>query len=163
MKAKSITYTELHEYLDYEPDTGIFRWKKLHTHTSKVKVGDIAGTLTSEGYCRIKLFGKSYKRSRLAWFYTHGEWPKPTIHHLNKIRNDDRLSNLIPANFRIQRIDKSTPRSKFGLPKWVEKRKKKFRARVDRVHLGLYPTMEEAHEVAKQFAKERYGEFFTLD
>ena len=43
------------------------------------------------------------------------------------------------------------------------KKEKKYQARVDSVYLGVYPTMEEAHEVAKQFAKERYGEFFTLD
>lgn len=123
MKAKSITYTELHEYLDYEPDTGIFRWKKLPKHTSSIKVGDIAGS-NKDGYWRIQLLGKKYRRGRLAWFYIHGEWPKPTIHHINKIENDDRLSNLIPATSRIQNIDRRTPRSKFGLPKWVEKKKK---------------------------------------
>jgi hypothetical protein len=87
-----LTQVELKTNLHYCPDTGIFTW--LVSNTNSVKVGDIAGSLTAEGYLRIVVNYKEHRAHRLAWLYMYGEFPKCQIDHINGIRNDNRLLNL---------------------------------------------------------------------
>lgn len=46
------------------------------------------------GYLIARFKGKIVKQHRLAWFLVYGEWPNGQIDHQNKIRNDNRISNL---------------------------------------------------------------------
>ena len=59
-----LTQDVLKELLNYDPDTGIFTWKK--TRNQHAKAGDIAGGFQDQiGYLRIKDQRKKYRSHRL--------------------------------------------------------------------------------------------------
>ncbi len=90
----NITQKELKNILDYNPKTGTFIWKKKTSRMSRIKVGQIAGSLDSKGYSKIKIYKIHYRASRLAWLYMTGNWPEFEIDHKNRIRDDDSWGNL---------------------------------------------------------------------
>lgn len=53
-----LTYEELHSQLDYNPLTGIFKWK---VSISNIKIGDEAGTKHHSGYIHIGI-NKKYTK-----------------------------------------------------------------------------------------------------
>ena len=134
---------------EYNPETGIFVWK----HNKK-----IAGNKTSNGYWKITFLKKQYKAHRLVWIYMYGNIPEGyEIDHINRIRNDNRLSNLRLAtrkqncNNRNKRIDNTS-----GYPGvYWDKDKKKWRAQcqIDGkvVRLGRFNNAHEAHEAYEKY------------
>ncbi len=86
-----ITQKRLKELLHYAPDTGVFTWKVSHPRAQQ---GAAAGARDGYGYIVIRLDTVLYKAHRLAWLYTYGEWPAKGLDHINRIKNDNRMSNL---------------------------------------------------------------------
>lgn len=82
----------LRQVLDYETETGLFMWKV--SVSNNVKVGDIAGSKTKKGYLEIGLRGKQYRAHLLAWLYHYGAYPNLALDHINRIKTDNRISNL---------------------------------------------------------------------
>lgn len=85
---------ELREILDYNPETGIFKWKIC---TGSAYPGKEAGCLSDDGYVRIRVHKVLYLASRLAWLYMTGDWPTDQIDHINLVKNDNRWTNLREA------------------------------------------------------------------
>ena len=86
-----LTIERLREVLDYNPETGKFRWKKI--------VGRSNPNLTPKaksinGYLRIQIDGYLLLQHRLAFFMSTGRWPKGLIDHINRDRSDNRIMNL---------------------------------------------------------------------
>lgn len=86
-----LTQEQLKKEVEYNPLTGEFR--RLRNGT-RYKVGDIAGSPNSEGYICFRVLGKTYKAHRLAWLYIYGVLPSSTVDHINRQRDDNRISNL---------------------------------------------------------------------
>jgi HNH endonuclease len=87
-------WLSLHEALHYNPDTGLWTWKK--NKKGYAAVGRPAGSIAYiHGVRRrfIKFEQKHYFAYRLAWFYITMEWPKE-IDHINRNSLDDRWVNL---------------------------------------------------------------------
>ena len=159
-----LTHERLLEVLDYDPETGEFRWKP-HKGLRKVRAGTVAGTLNQLGYRQISIKRKVYLAHRLAWFYVHGTWPTRCIDHINRNRADNRLANLRDvthsqngANSRPKNA--SHPKgvtfhaaSGFWYANVTKDRKGTF--------LGNYRTMEEAHKAYVSGATRIHGEFFN--
>jgi hypothetical protein len=134
--------------LDYEIDTGIFRWKIT---SGRAITGHVAGRLKF-GYRHIKIGNREYRAHRLAWFIVHGRWPKNQLDHRNGNKDDNRLVNLREAtnsqnqSYRTQ----SARQSKTGFRgvHWHRGRGK-FYAQImlnkESHWLGYFPTAEAAH------------------
>lgn len=91
-----MTQEELKQWLNYDPDTGIFVWLNASAYQQRL-IGDQAGSIQDNGYRYIMVCGKLYKSSRLAWFYMTGEWPEKLVDHKDKDRLNDKWDNLRPA------------------------------------------------------------------
>lgn len=90
-----LTQARLKELLRYDPETGIFTW--LVARPNGVTVGSLAGSIGDKGYLIIKVWGTPYKASRLAYLYMTGTFPAVFMDHENRVRSDNRWSNLRQA------------------------------------------------------------------
>lgn len=90
-----LTQTRLRELLEYDPETGVFRWRKS---SRRGWTGREAGCLKygkgSGDYVLIRIEGETLRASRLAWLYMTGAWPDQDVDHANLNRSDNRWSNL---------------------------------------------------------------------
>lgn len=159
----TISQEEIRNLLDYNPDTGLFFWKR---NRGKILAGTKAGHPNSMGHLEIKINYKAYLAHRLAWLYIYGHFPEGDIDHANRVRNDNRLSNLRLAT-RSQNIANS--RRKLGAsgyrgvhahgPSWRAMIKKNGKLMV----LGTYKTPEAAYEAYCKASKKLFGEFSCLE
>ena len=86
------TIDELREYLDYDPETGVLRWRKNpHRH---VIVGRVAGNVGNHGYLQVQLRGTKFLAHRVAFALRYGRWPTPYCDHINGVQTDNRIVNL---------------------------------------------------------------------
>jgi hypothetical protein len=145
---RELSAAQLRDALDYDPETGVFRWKIRPN--LRIQVGKIAGTLCN-GYVRIKLDDFCHAGHRLAWLHVYGAWPSKQMDHVNGVRSDNRIANLrdVPILINRQNQRRAHRRNRVGLlgVSKSSQRRPGFRARIDHIHLGTYPTPEQAHAV----------------
>lgn len=105
---REINQEYLKQILDYDPETGVFVWKRRplsafsdakfplreHPRWNTRYALKEAGMPDQRGYIRIKLQGKRYSAHRLAWIWMTGEYPALDIDHANLNKSDNRWSNL---------------------------------------------------------------------
>lgn len=106
---KWITEARLKELLHYDPETGVFEWRIKRPNG--IKVGDMAGSLNSNGYIYISLDGKTYVAHRLSWLYIAGAWPADQIDHINGIKHCNSFKNLREATHSINLQNQRKARS----------------------------------------------------
>lgn len=162
VREASLSHETLTELLDYNPETGVFTWKKVTSN--RVNVGDVAGQKI-KGHLLIQINGWRYMAHRLAWFYVHKAWPKDEIDHENLIRDDNRLSNLREATHQqnVYNVKKRRHNTTGFKGVTFHKAAGRFMAqiRADRkyIYLGLFDTPEEAHAAYAAASKEHHGEY----
>lgn len=162
---RSIGQDELKEVLSYDPDTGIFVWKKaLNDH---IIVGSQAG-YRNDGYINIGLHGSTFRAHRLAFIYMTGTCPEE-VDHIDMDRSNNRWTNLRAAlrsqnnaNRRKQPGSKSSSKGvhwEAAVSAWCARIAVAPRKRIV---LGYFPTEAEAHAAYVEAAKVHYGEFARL-
>ena len=156
---KKLTLRKLKSRLEYNPESGVFKWKISPAYN--VNEGDIAGGVTGWGYIHIKIDNQAYKAHRLAWMYTHGEFPKGSLDHINLCRTDNRISNLRVAsasiNMRNQSLNKHCKTGIMGVR--LDKATQKWKVAiyvVKEIHLGYFTDFFEACCVRKS-AEYKHG------
>jgi hypothetical protein len=149
-----ITQEQLKELLDYNSTTGEFTWKVSRGNC--YKPGQTAGCLSMHGYITIGINSRNYKAHRLAWLYTHGEWPKQHIDHIDGVKTNNAIANLRDTSHRENCQNRKSHRDgNLVGARWVE-HNKKWLARIrlcnKQVYLGYFLTEEEAHNAYMQAA-----------
>lgn len=84
-----IRQERLKELLDYNPDTGEFRWRVIQGNR-KGK----AGSLHKSGYIHIQIDRKILKAHRLAWLYQYGQLPDLEVDHIDGVKSNNTIKNL---------------------------------------------------------------------
>ncbi len=85
----------LKKMLSYDADTGVFRWRL--SPRNRTKAGDRAGYHNGQGYLMVSVDGYKFRLHHLAWAFTHGQFPVNQIDHINRVRDDNRITNLREA------------------------------------------------------------------
>lgn len=154
-----LTVERLREVLAYDPASGQFFWK-VRT-SNRIKVGDRAGVVNTEGYRVIRVDGQLYGAHRLAVLHVTGVWPTHDVDHDNRDRDDNRWANLICAtrsgNCQNQGLAHGNTSGYRGVSfhrasgKWSAER---VVAGVKN-YLGLFPTAEAARDAWIEFSQQR--------
>ena len=158
----SITATQVREVLDYEPETGLLRWRKSRRGA---KQGTIAGCKTSQGYVNIRVLGRYGRAHRVIWLWMTGDWPKKWIDHINGNPSDNRWNNLRECTPRQNQANRKINRNTTSGYKGVcwDKSKNKWMASITRrgenKFLGYFDCPEEAHQTYCEAADSEFGEF----
>jgi len=154
---------ELQQLLDYDPETGVFRWKVFR---SNIRAGTIAGYSHGDGYICIEINHQKWFAHRLAWlFITKSDPGKLYIDHVNGIKSDNRALNLRLAtknqNGCNVGLDKANTSGFKGVcwHKVTGKWQASIRFGPRQYYLGLFPTPELAHMAYCKAAAELHGEF----
>ena len=162
-KSKPLPPLELVEQLlDYDPETGIFRWKP--NRDRRKPAGKIAGALNRYGYVTIKINGRVCAGHRLAWLVSRKEDPMESeVDHINGNKADNRKKNLRLASRNQNRYNCPIQKNNTSGFKGVSPRGNKWRALIysngKRYFLGDFPTPELAHMAYCKAAAELHGDF----
>ena len=158
-----LTQNYLRQLLDYNPDTGIFRWSK-NICRPRCTPGAVAGCLRPDKRWMIRIDGILYNAHRLAWIYMTGVSPSNEIDHINRVRNDNRWCNLREATRSQNQLN--VPRQNATGFMRVDYINGRYRARVridgKSKHLCMRDTAEEANAAAAAVMKQLYGDFVVV-
>ena len=150
----------MNNIFEYDPISGIITWKV--TVNSRAKAGSKAGTKLDTGYRQIRYQGKTYKSHILAWYLYHGRWPKGDLDHKDKIRDNNRISNLRESSRSFNNHHTSRT-NKTGFQGVTELPSGKFSAMIKingkKKYLGSFDSAELASEAYKAAAKTIHPEY----
>lgn len=158
-----LTQARLHEVLDYDPKTGVFRWKV--SLSNRAQAGSVAGGSMSHGYLRIAVDGVRYTAHRLAWFYVYGVWPSARLDHRDTNPAHNWINNLREAtmsqNLANQKQRRTNTSGHKGVTFWARDGnwKAQIGVRGKNINLGYFPTREAAAAAYAEAAREAFGEF----
>lgn len=164
-KAEPLTYRHLISALDYDADTGLFRWKYRPERCDSWNTkwpGKIAGQRRKDRHILIAIDYKPYLAHRLAWFYFFGDWPQGHLDHINGNHLDNRIENLRVAT-KAQNMANMKWRDAKALPKGVSRDRENFCARIcvgrKKLYLGNFENVSDAFYAYALAARSKFGRF----
>ena len=112
MSNPNLTAARLRELINYEPEAGIFKWRKIAAARSQRG----PGTILNCGYLQISIDGVKYQGHRLAWLHFYGQWPMNVVDHINGDKLDNRIANLrdVTTAVNLQNIHGASSRNACG-------------------------------------------------
>lgn len=151
-----LTAEKVRSLLDYDPGTGVFRWKVQRGRC--VKPGAVAGSIFWSGhsrYIRITIDDVRYMAHRLAWLHVSGEWPVSLIDHRDGNSLNNSIANLRPAS----NLENARNNSGRGYCKCRFRYVAYVYVLGKMVNLGTFATEDEAKEARRVGAEKYFGEF----
>ena len=92
----------IEDFLAYDPETGVIRWKQTFAHVSK---GDLAGVWNHTAGTRIITLNRvQYRTQTLAWFLYYGVWPEATVLSIDGDRANTRINNLTTKQPKVRNM-----------------------------------------------------------
>ena len=159
----SITAERLREVLDYNPESGEFRW--LLATNSMVRVGMIAGSINRGGYSLICIDGGRYLAHRLAFLFMTGKFPELDVDHTDGDTANNSWTNLREAtvsenhaNSR-RRCDNTSGHKGVSFRKASQNWCAQIQVNGRKMYLGLFESAEAAHAAYLAAAQRYFGEF----
>lgn len=155
------TAEEVSAIIEYDPETGLFRWK-VHQGGAR-KAGWFAGS-DEHGYRAISVCGRLQRAHRIAWLLMTGEWPAMSIDHIDGDKSNNRWANLrqVPHalnTHNVRRASKNSSTGVLGVTRTGSDRKPYvagIRVEGKRVYLGSFATVEEASEAYLKAKREMH-------
>lgn len=142
------TQARLKELFDYDPNTG-FVTRKIAVN-NRARTGERLARKTTGGYIQVCVDRRLYALHHLIWVWVYGEYPHEQIDHINRVRDDNRLSNLRPVTHAENMRNKATySNNKSGMPgvmwyppysKWIARIGHKGKKK----HLGYFDSLAAA-------------------
>ena len=164
MKPKPLpSQEELHELFEYRE--GNLYWKIKPRNSAKI--GDKAGSLSSNGYIVLKLNNLPYKMHRIIWVYHYDTISNNLqIDHIDGDKANNTIENLRLAtnsqnNFNNKSAYRNSKSNILGVcwsktkRKWVSQICKNNKS----IHLGLFANQEDAIVARKAAEIQYFGEF----
>lgn len=152
----------LNEIFVYHPNTGDLYWSELSKNKRKGRKCEV---LSSKGYIRVSIDGRTYAAHRVVFAMATGKWPDDQIDHINGDKADNRISNLREANNRENNRNKKVfSNNRLGV-KGVYKRPASGRYQARIMHcgksicLGTFLSKEDAIDAYNAAAILMHGEF----
>lgn len=127
------------DILSYDPITGVLRW--IISPAKHIKTGMIAGRIETDGYIRVVYKGKNYQGHKVCWYLYYKEWPYFDIDHGDRIRSNNKITNLTKSSKLLNQWNRSD-QSKYG--PGIYKRRRKFTVRYKGDWLGTVSSLAEA-------------------
>lgn len=176
MSSDILTQEILKEIIHYDPDTGVFtwrrrakkwfkddgKWKGWNTKFAGKEAGSVRKTCDGKGYVLISIFHIRYQAHRLAYLYMTGEFPQNQTDHIDGCGTNNIWVNLRDVtnseNSKNMRLRSDSPSGFTGV-RWY-KYYKKWNARISvnnkQIHLGYFSLLEDAIKARKE-ANIKYG------
>lgn len=128
----------------------------------------VAGRRSSNGYVLVSIGGEERQAHRVAWAIVHGEWPVEDIDHINRIKWDNRLTNLRQAtkSENAANVPPCGSTSKFKGVSWHKKAGKwraQIKVRGKKIHLGTFLCEPDAARAYDLAAARHFGSFAYLN
>lgn len=164
-----LTAEYVRSILDYDPETGEFRWKyrsdvgkAWNTRYSGKPAGFICKT---HGRLVIVVGDTHYQGHRVAWLHHTGEWPGNEIDHIDGDPTNNRISNLRECTSAQNKMNKVVQRNnKLGIKGvFFNKERNKYTAKIKasgkHIHLGHFANVEAAKAAYDMAEKLYFGDF----
>lgn len=158
MAKASITQETLKNYVDYDPETGVFT-RKITTAGNAI-AGSVMGCKNKQGYLVFHIQNKLYYAHRMAWLYFYGYNPDK-IDHIDHDRSNNKIKNLRQVthqgNMKNMKMKKNNKSGIAGVH-W-DKKGQYWHAYIDhngRINLAYERSLFEAC-CARKSAENKYG------
>lgn len=157
MSPDTLIIADLHELLDYNPESGCITWK------TGLRTGIDAGSRRQDGYIKLCLRRKQYLGHRVAWAMHYGRWPEYQIDHINGNPRDNRISNLREATNRQNSLNRGRYKSNTSGHVGVARSGNRWRAYIcsggRQRHLGCFGDRKSASAAYESYAQKIFNEF----
>lgn len=157
-----ITQERLKQRYHYNKRTGVFT--RLFNRGAGV-----AGTIVSipdsaSGHLRVRIDGKKYPLTNLAWLYVYGVYYEGMLDHKDGDEQNNRIKNLRPASYSQNAFNCPIRHdNKTGAKGVVFVSDGRYRARITAFkkvhHLGYFKTLKAAASARRAAAERLHGEF----
>jgi hypothetical protein len=168
----ALTQDIIRELLEYDPDTGVFIWKKRdrkwftrdrdHIAWNTNHSGKRTGLCKSHGYSKVRIFDRLYGAHQIAFMYSVGYIPDE-IDHIDHDRANNKWCNLREVNRSENNKNLSKAKNNTsgvtGVNFYKYKTTMKWRAYItidgQQNHLGLFDDFQDAVTARKE-AENKY-------
>jgi hypothetical protein len=160
-----VSLEELREKFRYEPETGrLYRKADLRIGFDASRP---VGTPWGSGYLRVQIRTKDIAVHKIAWALYYGEFPEGRLDHIDRNRQNNRISNLraVTATENNWNVGVRGRINAKGVGQI--KGSRKYRANIihfrKRIFLGSFETIDEAAHAYNKAAIQLQGEFAVLN